>query len=265
MRKFSIILLVLLISLVSLGAESLQNLFPDMSQEKLSSLLSGEVLQDSSAEGDIRYMVPRGALMTESAETVFSYEKGFAVAVNVLVPYPEAFSSMSKEEQLLYLYNSGMKMSTLEGITYISRRAGNKPKVLFEEAYMLGSPDSDDRIDDFVLDSIPDYEVRYAFLDDTSFGKNVYRVDCRTKEDGISLEMRNSDELKFMGIGIVAEGKVTMLLEITLTDEGILLSGIGAVKDKKAQMTILFYKVDLEESFMNRIIALKDWYLGNLV
>ena len=76
--------------------------------------------------------------------------------------------------------------------------------------------------------------------------------------------MRNSDELKFMGIGIVAEGKVTMLLEITLTDEGILLSGIGAVKDKKPKMTILFYTVDLEESFMNRIIALKDWYLGNL-
>ena len=54
MKKLSIILLVLMIALVSLGAESLQNLFPDMSQEKLSSLLSGEVLQDSSAEGDIR-------------------------------------------------------------------------------------------------------------------------------------------------------------------------------------------------------------------
>ena len=79
MKKFSIILLVLLIALVSLGAESLQNLFPDMSQEKLSSLLSGEVLQDSTAEGDIRYMVPSGALMNESAETVFSYEKGLAV------------------------------------------------------------------------------------------------------------------------------------------------------------------------------------------
>ena len=40
MKKLSIILLVLMIALVSLGAESVQNLFPDMPQEKLSSLLS---------------------------------------------------------------------------------------------------------------------------------------------------------------------------------------------------------------------------------
>ena len=55
-----------------------------------------------------------------------------------------------------------------------------------------------------------------------------------------------------------------MLVEVTLTDEGILFTGIGSVKDKNPTMNILVYKVDLELSFMNRIIALKDWYVDKL-
>ena len=121
-----------------------------------------------------------------------------------------------------------------------------------------------DKTDDWWFDSIPEYCERYVYLKDTSFGKNIYRVETRTKDDGFSMELKNANELKFLGIGIVAVGKVTMLVEVTLTDEGILFTGIGSVKDKNPTMNILVYKVDLELSFMNRILALKDWYVEKL-
>lgn len=67
-----------------------------------------------------------------------------------------------------------------------------------------------------------------------------------------------------MGIGIVAPGKVAMSMDMMLTDEGILFSGIASVKDKTPKINLLLYTIDLEESIMNRVIALKDWYFGRI-
>ncbi len=265
MKRLFVIAALSILAICSVFSVSIRELFPLMSEEQYASLLSGEVISDSSGNGDIHYLVPKGALIAETAEEVFSYEKGFSVGAAALVPYPEKFEGMTKDEVLLALYNYGQSLSTLSGITYISHRAGDKPKVLFEEASILLSPDPEDKTEDPWFESIPDYREVYVYLKDTSFGKNVYRVETRVKDDGIAMEMRNFDELKFMGIGIVAKNKVTMLVELTLTDEGILFSGIGGVKDKKGKMNILFYKVDLELSIMNRIIALKDWYLEKLI
>ena len=126
MRRLLVVMMILALAVSSAFSVSLRELFPNMDDEKYEALLSGEVIDDSTVNGDIRYMVPEGALITESAEEVFSYEKGFAVAVSVLRPYPESFKGLSNEEMLLRLYNNGEEMSTLEGITYISHRAGDK-------------------------------------------------------------------------------------------------------------------------------------------
>ena len=137
-------------------------------------------------------------------------------------------------------------------------------KVLFEEASMLSSPDKKDKISDLVVENVPEKMECYVYLKDTSFGKNVYRIEYKAKANELALEMRNSSELKFMGIGIVAPGKVAMSMDMMLTDEGILFSGIASVKDKTPKINLLLYTIDLEESIMNRVIALKDWYFGRI-
>ena len=63
-----------------------------------------------------------------------------------------------------------------------------------------------------------------------------------------------------MGIGLVAPGKVAMSIDMMLTDEGVLFSGVASVKDKEPKLNLLVYTIDLEESIMNRVIAIKDWY-----
>ena len=264
MKRSLLFFFILFFVVFSVFSVSVRELLPNMNEEKMNSLISGEVVSDSSANGDICYLIPKDALITSTANVVFSYEKGFAVGATTLIPYPEKFEGMNKDELIPSLYNYGQSLSTLEGIKYISHRAGDKPKVLFEEASTLSSSDMKDKTDDWWFDSIPEYCERYVYLKDTSFGKNIYRVETRTKDDGFSMELKNANELKFLGIGIVAVGKVTMLVEVTLTDEGILFTGIGSVKDKNPTMNILVYKVDLELSFMNRILALKDWYVEKL-
>ena len=51
-----------------------------------------------------------------------------------------------------------------------------------------------------------------------------------------------------------------MSIDMMLTDEGVLFSGVASVKDKEPKLNLLVYTIDLEESIMNRVIAIKDWY-----
>ena len=111
-------------------------------------------MSDSTQNGDIHYLIPKGALISDTVETVTSYEKGFVVGATALVPYPEKFRDMTTDELILSLYNYGQSLSSLKGITYISHRAGDKPKILFEEASVLSSPSQKDKIEDPMMSSL---------------------------------------------------------------------------------------------------------------
>ena len=244
----------------SVFSNSVLSYFPNFSSEEQERLLSGEMLKGTSVSDDIRAFIAKDSIITDTCERVLSYEKGFVVALDMLIPYPKEMEGMSQEEKLLFLYNNSLKVSTMKGIQYISHRAGDKLKVLFDDAYMLGSDDIDDRIDDPKVDGVPEYAEHYVYMKDTSFGKNVYLIEYKTRGNELALEMKNSSELKFMGIGIVAPGKVSMSLDMILTDEGILVSGLASVKDKTPKINLLVYTIDLEESIMNRVVAIKDWF-----
>lgn len=264
MKKIVSLILVFFVFLSFISATSALDLFPLYTTEQKASLISGEMIKGTSVSDDIMTFVPAGSIITDTAKEVLSYEKGFVVAVDMLIPYPESMKDMSEDEMLLYLYNNSLQVSTMKGIEYISHRAGDKLKVLFDDAYMLLSDDKDDKTEDPIIDSVPEYAEHYVYMKDTSFGKNVYRIEYKAKANELALEMRNSSELKFMGIGIVAPGKVALSMDMMLTDEGILFSGIASVKDKTPKVNLLVYTIDLEESIMNRVIALKDWYFGRI-
>ena len=262
MKRLIVLIIVLTSSL--LFASSVKDYFPLMDEDTLALLLSGEVMSDSSDMNDISYLVPKDSLIVDSYNKISNYEKGFAVAVAALVPYPDKFQNLSKEEIQKELFNYSLTLSSLSGLEYLSHRSGDKMKVLFEEASMLSSPDKKDKISDLVVENVPEKMECYVYLKDTSFGKNVYKVRYESRENELAVTLNNTSEMKFMGVSLVAKGKLIMLMDITLTDEGILFAGIGSVKDKPAKINLLVYTVDLKESFMNRITALKNWYLEKL-
>ena len=134
MRRCLLFIVIVLFASISVHSVSVRELLPEMDEEFLETLISGEVVSDSTQNGDIHYLIPKGALISDTVETVTSYEKGFVVGATALVPYPEKFRDMTTDELILSLYNYGQSLSSLKGITYISHRAGDKPKILFEEA-----------------------------------------------------------------------------------------------------------------------------------
>ena len=259
MKKF-LFILILLLSAAVLSALPLRSILPSVDEESYSRILSGEIVSVNSYEGDLSSIAPLSELVSEKIDYILSLKKGFGVAVGSLVPYPEEWKNMSAEERKLALYNSLLKVSTQKGLTYISHSAGDKEKTLFEDSYMLSSDNKKDRMDDPVVTTVPAYAEYYAYQDDTSFGGNVYSVNYTSRGDEIFMDIKNNNDLHLMGINIVKKGKVNMSLDIVETDEGIYVYALASVKDKNPKMTIVFYTVNLELSFYNRIVALSKWF-----
>lgn len=262
-KMLSVVVLSFALALM-LSAASLRSILPSVDDETYSKILSGEIVSETTTDGDLSIIAPSSSLVEEKIDYILSLEKGFGVALGSLVEYPEGWKGMTGEEKKLALYNTLLKISTQKGLTYISHRAGDKEKTLFEDAYMLSSENKKDRIDDPVVTSVPDYAEYYAYQDDTSFGGNVYSLTYTSDGDEIFMDIKNNNDLHLMGINLVKKGKVNMSLDFTEVDEGIYVYALASVKDKKPKINILFYTVDLELSFYNRIVALSKWFRDSI-
>lgn len=258
MKKVLVIVSLILLSCSLFALESLNDVVK-LNSDEYSVLLSGELLSQNTTDGDISHIAPPSVSVKEKIDYVLGMKKGFGVAISSLLSYPEGWKEMSKEEQRLKLYNTLLSISTQKDLTYISHRAGDKEKTLFEDSAMLSSSNKKDRIEDPTVTVVPSYAEYYAYQKDTSFGGNVYLLKYKVEEDEIFMEISNYSELKFMGIGLVAPGKVNMALDIIPTEEGIYVYAMASVKDKTPKINLVFYSVDLELSFYNRIVALRNW------
>ncbi len=265
MKRILLLLSVLILSCVSLSAyPALKKIMAWADEETYQKILDGETVKENTSGGDLRRIAPESELVSARIDSILSMEKGFAVALAALVPYPEGWDGMTRDEQKRALYNTLLKVSTMSGITYISHRAGDKEVTLFDECSMLSSDNRKDRISDPVVQDVPLYAEYYSYQDDTSFGGNVYSMAYTAVNDEIFMDIRNNEDLKFMGISLVKKGKVNMCLDFTRTEEGIYVYALASVRDKKPKVTVLFYTVDLELSFYNRIVALSKWFTAAL-
>ncbi len=265
MKKGLIIVLCFFVLLTAAYSTSpLRSYLKNVDDETYNELVGGVVVKESTTDGDIRRIAPESDLVDEKIKDIESMTKGFGVAIASMVEYPEDWKDMNDKEKKLALYNTLLSISTQSGITYISHRAGDKEKVLFDETYMLGSPDKKDRVDDPIVTSVPLYAKYYSYQDDTSFGGNIYTLEYTAVNDEIFLEITNYGDLKFLGLTLVKKGKINMSLDFIEADEGIYVFAVASVEDKKPQINVLFYKVDLELSFYNRIVALSNWFKDRL-
>lgn len=253
------------VSVFSLHALSpLKSYLPDIEEERYETILSGAIVKENTSDGDITLIAPESDSVREKIKNIEAMEKGFAVALATLVPYPDGWDTLSRSSQKLKLYNTLLSVSTMSGLTYISHRAGDKEKTLFKECWMLSSENKKDRVDDPVVDSIPLNREYFAYQDDTSFGGNVYALNYTSIKDEIFLDIKNNNDLKFLGISLVKKGKVNMSLDFIETEEGIFVFALASVKDKEPKVNLLFYTVDLELSYYNRIVALSNWFKGRI-
>jgi len=266
MKKLPLIVLFCITALSGLYAASLASVFPNMGAEYIGMLKQGTTLSNSTLDGGISHIVPSGSLIAGRAEEAGTEENSFSVAITAFAPYPESFDSMSQEERMLVLLNILTSVSTQKGTTYISRTAGNKSRILIEESYCIQDPSSPNaRIDDPVFTSLPDSLVLYSYQKDNRFGGNTFVLDYTVSENEIFMKVTNHTDMKFLGISCVKPQKLSMFIDVFCTDDGLVVSCLATVYDRNPTITILFYTVDIENSFKRRIIGLKDWFIEELM
>ena len=241
--------------------DSLYEVLPNATESQLDALYSGEIVETSTLnQANITIVMPEKSVFNSVGQEAQKATTGFAENLTVLLPYPMAWGGLTQEEIQIELLNLMRSVSTQEGITYISHRAGDKPKVLFEKSwYLSDSSDWKSKIDDPVVTELPNSIESYCYQKDSTFGGNIYRHNFTIDDSEIFLEVTNETALKFLGFTCLKAEQLNMYLDTYLTEDGILLNAMATVTDREPQVKVLFITVDLPSSFLRRVTALKEW------
>ena len=267
MKKALLVLTILAVLVLPVFAlNRIASLMPYVSSEDLKLLMEGTSLSNSTLDDGILHLVPLGSLIRQRAEVATNEGNSFTVALTGFTAYPESWNGLSQEERMVRLLNLMTAISKQEGAMYISRTAGNKPKVLLEKSYCISDPaKSNSRIDDPVYDTVPSTLTLYAYQKDNRFGGNTFEIEYACTDREIIMKITNRTAMKFMGVTCVAEGKLSMYIDAFCTEEGIVVSGLATVYDRKPTVNLLVYTVDIAESFKRRIMGLKDKFVENIM
>ncbi|MBQ0070912.1 MAG: hypothetical protein KBS81_03515 [Spirochaetales bacterium] len=267
MKKLTILLLVLLLASSAFGGvPSVKDIVSHFPEEKMEAFLGGELLKFYSTEGhDTSSPAFDGTMGREKAVADYNNSRTFTSALVNFVPYPESWKSLSFEEKKLQTINTLLKISALKGIEYISHSAGEKPKVLFENAYAL-MENKKTKAEDPVFNYAPE-EYSYTlnvYLKDNIFGGNNYVADYEIKGNEVFLTMTNTSDLKFLLFKAVSKEELDMCIDVVLTEEGIALYGMATVFDRPTNVKTPVTDVHLPTAFMRRITALRDWFVKEI-
>jgi hypothetical protein len=259
-----LILLVLLVS-VSLFAQTAKDVVPSLSESQLADLLAGKLIKGASFSDDVMALVPEDTIAQKHLREALAKPDSFTVVSLSYVPYPEGMKDMSIAERQVAIFNTMRSISTQEGITYISHRAGNKPKVLFEKSWYLETPNSRKGLSDPVSSWVPPTDEYFVFQRDSSFGSNVYRHRYTTSDDEIFVEVKNLETMRVFSIfKAVEEEMLAIAMSTKQLDEGLLLSAMATIEGREPEVRILGISVDLPSAFTRRTTALGEWFVDQL-
>ena len=259
-------LLIWLASASSVYAYNLESLLPGITEQDLVKIRAGVMLKYDSQKGASATYYPHIPLVENYVEMAESIETGFFVESLFLIAVPENFKKLEQDEKLLKIVNSLRKVSTQEGITYISHRKGDKPAVLINKSYHVGKVGSKKSLDDPVLETLPCTIRDIIYQADTSFFGNYYEYNYTIQSDAVLVDFKNLTTLSVFGlIPAVKKETFSTILSIIPTDEGLLCYSIASIKDRTPEVNILGLKVHLPSAIQRRVVAMQEWFAGEVV
>ena len=246
--------------------ERLSAALPNLGEKEAADLAAGKVISFGNGSGeDLTKYVPSSSAAAKKLAASPQGKQGFAVVSCALIPYPASWKNMSADEKLLSLYNALGRVSAQKGITYISRRAGYKPKTLFTRSYYIADTEhTETALADPVASEVPSSDRRYVFQEDTSFGENTYLHTYTDSASEIFLEITNCTPMKYHGVTCLKEREMEMCISAYPLEEGIFFSSSAIVTGQKQTVTVLFIKVDLADAFKRRTDALYTWFINQI-
>ena len=249
------------------NASEIRSALPQLSPEQYQALESGEMINEYALDGEplTQYFV-KGSESYRRAVEVQSIQDGFSVAAVSYIPYGETLKAMDKAERQLAIFNSLRAISTQEGLTYISWRAGNKPKLLIEKSsYMEDSKNLNNLIPDPVATVFPYSAQSYVYQRDTSFGGNRYLHTYTNSDKEIFVEIKNINTVRVLGIfTAVKKEQLTINMGTYQLDDGLLLYALTSIDGRDPVVSIFGLEVDLPSAFRRRIVALQNWFRDQL-
>ena len=268
MKRLSIIVILALFVVSFAFAEpSVNDLISEMPQDKVEAFLNGETIEMYSLDGEyVPSIAMDGSMGKSKAKKDYEKDNAFTLGLCTFIEYPESWGNMSFEEKKLEIINTFLSISTIKGITYISHTSGEKPKVLFSDAYTLVDKDSRKEAYDVRFSYAPTsykYQVA-AYLKDSIFGGNKYLVNYDISESEIFMTITNYTDLKFMFYKAVSKGELNMCVDAVMTKEGIAVFALATVYDQESSIQTPFGSIHLPSAFMKRITSLKNWFIQEI-
>ncbi|MDY0288620.1 MAG: hypothetical protein RBR15_07340 [Sphaerochaeta sp.] len=267
-KKISVFLLVGAWSLCSLFSfAEVKQALPALSDGQYKKLEAGSIVAGRSVDGErLTQFFVAGSEAEQRAQSAQDIEDGFSIAAVSYIPYGSKLLAMEDSERQLAIFNKIRAISTQEGLTYISWRAGNKPKVLIEKSsYMEDDTDLNRLLPDPIATTFPLTEHSYVFQRDTSFGGNRYDHRYTNSDKEIFVAIKNISSMKVFGIfTAVPKESLSINMGTYLLDEGVLLTALISIEGRDPEVSIFGYKVDLPSAFTRRITALQNWFVAQL-
>ncbi|MBI9095412.1 MAG: hypothetical protein JEY71_11065 [Sphaerochaeta sp.] len=269
LKKLSICLLVGACSISSLFAVfGNRQALPSLSESQYKALEKGSIIDVRSVNGEpLTQLFVQGSEAFSRAKLAQGMEDGFSIAAVSYIPYGSKLQALDASERQLAIFNKIRAISTQEGLTYISWRAGNKPKVLIEKSsYMEDERNLNTLLPDPIATTLPRTAQSYVFQRDSSFGGNRYIHRYTNSDKEIFVAIKNISSMKVFGIfTAVPKESLSINMGTYLLDEGVLLTALISIEGRDPEVSILGYKVDLPSAFTRRITALQNWFVAQLV
>ena len=240
---------------------------PALSESQYQDLERGSIIDGESINGEpIAQFFVTGSEAETRAKLAQGIGDGFSIAAVSYIPYGPKLQAMDDSERQLAIFNKIRAISTQEGLTYISWRAGNKPKELIEKSsYMEDDRNLNKLLPDPIATTFPRTAQSYVFQRDSSFGGNRYIHRYTNNDKEIFVAIKNISAMKVFGIfTAVAKDSLSINMGTYLLEEGVLLTALISIEGRDPEVSVLGYKVDLPSAFKRRITALQNWFVAQL-
>jgi hypothetical protein len=182
------------------------------------------------------------------------------VGIEIFVEIPVQRRAFTESGRLA-IYNILRSPSTMEGIEYYSASRG-RMRTFYHESYAVADEDGEEAIPDPHVDSIPSSDVIWAYQRDGSFGQNVQRLEFTARDGSFLMLMENETTMVYTVIPLVRPGNLRTYLYVRPVEDRSVLQFYGNLAVRVP--TILGLQERARNSFYNRIVALHDWFIGEL-
>lgn len=244
-----------------LTAEAITSLGINLSDAQKQSLLANGLLTvDYSTEAQTT-LCPNPVAGFAMMPSLKAVKPSIGIETLVVYPMPARLIGRGADRDLV-LYNLMHRFRSMEGIQYwsASRKA---MRIFFTSSKLIKAPDDHSALVDPVYAELETSHNLFLEQEDSSFGKNFYDVEVKALEGGsILLNMSNRNQIWYGIIPVLAPRALSLYLYVQPSADGKYLYFYGNASIKAAKAFGVEEKA--KTSYTNRIIALFNWYAGEM-